>query len=299
MRVSTSTLFDLGIQSISQQQSDLLRTQQQISSGRRVLTPSDDPVASSRALEVSQSLAVTQQYVKNADAAKSSLSIEDTVLGSVSSLIIQVKESAIQAGNGALSASDLSSLAADVRTKYTDLLALANQTDGNGRYLFSGYQGATAPFSQSSGPGVYAGDQGQRLIQISPSRQIAVSDAGSDIFKPGSPTMDIFKTIDDLANALQSGTVTPATVSNALNGLDASLTNVSKVRASVGARLKELDSVQTSGQDLALQYQQNISSLQDLDYAQAISNLNKQQISLQAAQQSYLKVTGLSLFNYL
>lgn len=184
MRVSTNTIFEQGIFNIQRNQAQLIKQQEQLATGRKVLTPSDDPVASARALEVSQSKAITEQYSRNGDSAKTAIQLEEEALGRYTSLLQDVKTLAVNAGNGAMTPDDLKSLATELRGRYEELLGIANTTDGNGLYLFSGYQGATRPFSEvSPGNVAYAGDQGQRLIQIGPSRQVPVSDSGSDIFQ--------------------------------------------------------------------------------------------------------------------
>lgn len=433
MRISTSTIYDLGVGSIQQQTSALIKTQQQIATGRRILTPADDPVGASRVLEVSQSNSLNEQYDVNANSATSNLGLEDTILNSVTNLIQDVRTQAVNAGNPTLNSNNLASMAAELRGRYQELLGLANTTDGSGQYMFSGYQGATTPFSETApGTVVYRGDQGQRLLQISPSRQIAVSDAGSDVFQqikngngtfvtaaastntgtglvsPGTvldptkwnvaannknftvnfyvdnslvtprtsydivdnvagislltglapaapvpgvgyprtytsgsaislksqgaePPFDygaelsvqgvpvtgdaftvkastnesMFTTLNNLITALETAKVPKEQskltndLNTALSNLDNGLDRILTVRASVGARWKEVESVKSAGQDIALQYQQTISSLQDLDYAKATSDLARQQAGLEAAQKSYMKVQGLSLFNYI
>lgn len=437
MRISTSTIYDLGVGSIQQQTSALIKTQQQVATGRRILTPADDPVGASRVLEVTQSQTLNEQYGVNSDSATSNLGLEDTILSSVTNLIHDVKTMAVNAGNPTLNSSNLSSMAAELRGRYQELIGLANSTDGGGQYMFSGYQGATPPFSETS-PGMvaYKGDQGQRLLQISPSRQIAVSDAGSDIFQqikngngtfvtaaastntgtglvspgavldpakwnvatnnkdftvnfyvdnslttprtsydivdnvagislltglppaapvPGtgylrtytsgsaislstqappdttatpfdygaelnvqgipasgdtftvkaSTNESLFTTLNNLITAMETANVPSEqskltnNLNTALSNLDNGLDKVLTVRASVGARWKEVEAVKSTGQDVALQYQQTISSLQDLDYAKAISDLTRQNAGLEAAQKSYMKIQGLSLFNYI
>ena len=140
-------------------------------------------MAAARVLEVSQSKAINQQYDVNTNSATSALGLEDATLTSVENLIQSVHDAAITAGGPSMDSATLKGLATGLRGSYQQLLGLANSTDGNGQYMFSGYKGSTQPFSETS-PGnvAYNGDQGQRLMQISPSRQIAVSDAGSDVF---------------------------------------------------------------------------------------------------------------------
>jgi len=299
MRISTNTLYELGVSAIQQRMSDLIKTQQQIASGRRILTPSDDPVGSAQTLELNQSLSVTEQYKTNIARANSALSLEDTVLAGVTRVIQDAKVTAINAGNPTLSGSNLQALATELRGRYEELLGMANTKDGQGQYMFAGYQGTTRPFTQSSGAGVYAGDQGSRAVQVSASRQVSISDSGQDVFKPGVAGQDIFATLDTLITQLNSGSITSAQLNTALGGLDNALNNVLRVRASVGARLRELESTDDTHAETRLQYQMTISDIQDVDYTKAITDLTRTQTSLEAAQKSYMSVQQLSLFNYI
>lgn len=184
MRVSTANIFSLGSSSITSLQSDLVKQQQQLSTGKRILTPSDDPVASAQILEVTQSRDRNSQFMLNGQDANTAVSMSEGSLQSVVDLLHNVKQLAVNAGNPALGISERQMLQSELSSRYQELLGLANSTDGNGQYLFSGYQGSTRPFEEVT-PGVvaYFGDQGQRQIQISPSRALAVSDSGRDIFQ--------------------------------------------------------------------------------------------------------------------
>ena len=392
MRISTSALYNANVSMLNQQQAKLLHTQQQLASGRRMLTASDDPIASARALEVSQSDAMNTQYDTNRKAASSSFSLAEGALQSVTDLLQYVRTRSIEAG-GALTASMRQSMAADLNARIQELQGLANSTDGLGNYLFSGFQGRTQPFSGAAGAVQYNGDDGQRMIQVSSSRQLATADSGADIFMriksfatqatsgntgsgiisqgivtnaavisgnsyqvsfTGAGTYDviqttpapaatlstanvytsgqaiaiggmqfkitgapaagdtftataanetIFKTIADLSSVLASGTATPAqladSISRATNMLDRGLDNVLTVRASLGSRMNEVDSLKAAGDDLELSFKATLSQLQDVDYNKGISDLNQQQLSLQAAQKSFAQISGLSLFDYL
>src|SRR5512135_1940737 len=147
MRISTSTLFDRGIAAIQDQSSKLLKINEQLGSGRRILTPSDDPVASARALEVSQSISTNDQFQTNQKAAQSALGLEDSTLSSVGDLLQHVRQLAVDAGNGAYDNTNRGYIANELRSNLQALLSLANTADGNGHYMFSGFQGGTAPFS--------------------------------------------------------------------------------------------------------------------------------------------------------
>jgi flagellar hook-associated protein 3 FlgL len=182
MRISTSSIFETASSQMSSLQTALVRTQEQISSNRKNLTPADDPIASARALEVTQSQAMNTQFQTNRDNAKSSLSHVDLALGSVTSLIQDVQTLVVSAGNGALNNSDRAGMATELEGRYNDLLALANTTDGVGGHLFAGFRTNTEPFTRTSTGATYNGDDGQRQLQVSSARQINVSAAGSAVF---------------------------------------------------------------------------------------------------------------------
>ncbi len=183
MRVSTGMIYDAGVGSINKQTSNLLHTQQQIAAGTSILVPSDNPVAAARALEVTQSIDITKQYTSNQSTATSSLGLVDTNLSNATDLMIQVKQLAVQGANGTLTATDRQSIATQLSADYDQLMGIANSTDGTGQYLFAGYQNNTQPFTGSVAAGVtYHGDDGQRLQQVSASRQIPISASGNAVF---------------------------------------------------------------------------------------------------------------------
>jgi len=204
---------------------------------------------------------------------------------------------AVAAGNPAFSDSERQMMAIELRGHFDELLGLANTKDEQGNYLFSGFQGNTRPFEQTANGVEYKGDQGQRLIQVSSSRQLPVSETGEAVFGPDGSNM--FQTIDGFIGALETpgGAALSGAVSIALQDLDIALDNVLAKRAAVGSRLQEVDALQQIGEDTAIQYQQSLSRLQDLDFAQAISDMTRQQALLEAAQKTFTRVSGLSLFN--
>lgn len=434
MRVSSQTVFDQGVFNLQRNQTALIRGQEQISTGRRILSPSDDPVASARALEVTQAKSANEQMIRNSDSARSAIDLQDAAMTRYTSLLQDAKTLTVTAGNGALSPRELKDIAAELRGRYEELLGIANTTDANGQHLFSGFQGATQPFTETS-PGVvtYNGDQGQRLVQIGPSRDLPVSFAGSDVFQrirngngtfetaaaatntgtgvvtkgvvkdfaawngPGNPkafevrfhvdsstptpvttydivdpasgnsmltgvaaapgpyprtyqtgasiklatqsppdtnptpfdygvewsisgepadgdkftvapstSHDIFATIHELITALEgagTGATENTRLANALNTANNNLDNALDVslttQAAIGAYGKEVDTNKSAAEDLAVQFDQTLSGLQDLDYAKAVSDLTFTQVSLQASQKSFVQVQGLTLFQYI
>ena len=402
MRISTNTMYESGTNMMLQQQEKLMKTQQQLSTGRRILTPSDDPISAAQVLNIAQSASLNEQYSVNRTSANSSLALEENVLRKVTSVLQDLHSAAVYGGNSSLTDNERKILATELRSHLESLVGLANTTDEKGQYLFSGYQAHTKPFVQTGLAVAYAGDQGQRMNQVGPARQLAVSDSGTDIFErikngngvfstaadplntgtgvidvgsvitPASLTGDnyeitfnvsagvttydivntttpatvstgnpytsnsaisfagmqlsikgdpangdkftvspsqnhsIFNTVSDLITALEApasgqpgGTRLANSLKSVLQNVNNSLEHVLAKQASIGARLQEIATLESVGEDQNIQFQQLLSSLQDVDFAKSISDLNRQQLYLEAAQQSYVKVSGLSLFNYI
>lgn len=300
MRISSSTLFEVGVSALNDQLSSLVKTQQQIATGRRILTPEDDPSGAALALEEEKSLGVVNQFVDNIARARSKLTLEETVLTSTTRALQDARQLVVNAGNPTLNSANRAALATTLRGYYDEILSQANSKDGQGGYLFAGLQASTQPFTQTTGAGTYAGDQGQVKIQINSARQLAISDSGQAVFNPGVSGSDIFATIETFITALNSGAAISASdLNTALTQIDSAANNILKIRSGIGTRLNELDVTEGSNLDSAFQYESSLSNIRDLDYSRAITNLTRQQITLEAAQKSFVTVQGLSLFNYL
>ena len=285
MRISSSSVYEAGVTSLNDQLAKLVKTQQQIATGRRIISPEDDPAGAALALEEEKALGVVNQYVDNIARARSKLSLEETVLTSSTSVLQNARQLVVNAGNPTLSSANRAALATSLRSHYDELLSQANSKDGQGGYLFAGYKSSTQPFTQTTGAGTYAGDQGQLKLQISASRQLAISDSGQDVFNPGVSGSDIFATLETFITALNSGAaITASDLNTALTQIDTAANNVLQIRASVGTRLNELDATEGSNLDAAFQYESSLSNIRDLDYARAITDLTRQQTTLEAAQ---------------
>ena len=405
MRISTQNLYNTSTSQLNSLQSALARTQMQLSANRRILSPSDDPVASARALEVSQSLEMSNQFATNRNNAKSSLSHVEMSLNSASNLLLDMQQRTVQAGSGALLPSDREALATELEGRLEDLLGVANTTDGAGGYLFSGYKTTTQPFAHTLQGVSYQGDQGVRQLQVGESRKMPLSASGSAVFEanptgngvfqtratdgnegtgvistgsvvnrsaPGEgkyevsfsvsgesskvrtysvtdistdpPTVvsadqpyksgeqisfegmafdikgepadgdsfsvepstkqSVFTTVTDLIAALRApvdGDAGKAALTNRINSamdnLKSAHDNMLTVQASVGAHMKELDYLDSAGDDLKIQHTTTLDDLQGLDMVKAISDFSQQQMTLQAAQMTFKTMSGLSLFN--
>jgi len=308
MRISTSWAQHTAVNSMLDQQSRLQQTQLQLSMGKKLLTPSDDPAATARSIDLNQGIKQTEQYQSNINAARQRLSLEDGVLQNAVDVLHRIKELGVRGLNDTNSPSDRIIIATEMETLNEHLVGLANTRNANGEYLFSGFKSATQPFSKNTASGgyTYAGDANQRTLQIGENRQIADGDSGINVFgmptgplpvtvpAPGAIT-NIFEAIGKFAEDLRANT--PALAS--LDDISKSLEKMLTVQASVGTRLNALDRQEEHNTDFVLEMKTVLSATEDLDYAEAIGRFNLQTVSLQAAQQAFTQVKKLSLFNYL
>ena len=301
MRVSTAHMFQQGLDAIIDRQSKLLKTQLELSSGKRVRSPSDDPAAAARILDLQQGVAITRQYQANILAAQSRLELEDAVLGSVTNSLQRARELAVGGLNGTQSAEDRAAMAKEIHQITEEVMALANTKDANGDYLFAGFQTQTVPFStDGSGTYRYSGDQGQRHLQVGPTRQVPVGDSGLDIFMKirdaaGTGFRDVFTSLYELATDLEANMPD----SSSLTELDNAIENILGIRAQAGARLNAIDREREVNDSMLFELEQARSAVEDIDFAEAASRLSRQSLVLQAAQQSFVRVQSLSLFNFL
>ena len=201
MRISTQQLFQRGLQQIQDVTAQQQKTQLQLYSGKKVLTPADDPVAAARILDLNQELAVNEQFQRNIELVDGHLELQDDMLGSIDNVVQRVRELAVTAGNGILNGDDLNSIAVEAEVLLDQLAGLLNAQDASGEYLFSGFQGGEEPFQQNiSGAYAYAGDEGRRFVQVGSSVSIASTENGKEIFQDIPVNENTFYTVSDATN---------------------------------------------------------------------------------------------------
>jgi flagellar hook-associated protein 3 FlgL len=321
MRISTSTIFERGVGAMLDQQDKLSKTELQLATGNRLLSPSDDPTAAARILDLNRQIETVSQYQRNIEQTTARLNLEDATLDGAGNLLQRVRELTVQAANDTYDPANRTAIAYEIEQLRDELLGLANTRDANGEYIFSGYLGDTPAFTESGGAVSYTGDQGQRMIRISFGRQIADGDNGYEVFGRIQASLDsdgdgaveplrnVFDTLDLLVGAL-NGTVYPPPgsgnpaedaneIPNYLTELDAVMVNVLDVRARVGARINAAEEQGRVNEDFLVVMETSRSEEKDLDYAEAVSRFQQQLTALQASQQSFARIQDLSLFNFL
>jgi flagellar hook-associated protein 3 FlgL len=185
------TQFLAALQSL---ESGINQTQNQMSSGKQFTTASQNPTAAGAVNNYTQALAQSQQYATNASSAQTNLNTEDNALTQLQNQLQSLRDLALEAGNGALSNTDRSAIATQAVQIQNSLLSLANTTNGNGEYIFSGFAAQTQPFTLSAAGATYNGDQGQRQIQIAAGQTVADGDNGNTVFnqiKTGNGTFTV------------------------------------------------------------------------------------------------------------
>jgi len=201
MRIATSTIYDMKVQDLLNQQAALAKTQSQIATGKRVQTPADDPVAAAQLSVLTDTQAQQEQFGKNAVAVINRLQTEEQALADANSVLQRARELVVQANTATLSDADRASIATELKSRLDELLSIANRKDANGEYLFAGYSGSTQPFARGSGGAVsYLGDSGARSIAIDAGLAVADSDAGDRVFMNVRAGNGLFTTAAAAAN---------------------------------------------------------------------------------------------------
>lgn len=217
MRISTSWSQQLSVNEMLRQQAKVSKTQMQLSTGLRILTPSDDPTASANILDFQQSIAQTTQYQSNADTATARLTLEESVFDQAGNVLTRAKELALQANNGIMSAGDRIAIKADIDQLLHEMVGLANTKNANGEYIFAGDLSNIPPVTLNpvSKEYDYQGGVNQRVLAIGPQRQVADGDLASKVFydipsagfeanATGNGKQSIFKTLQKLSDSLQA-----------------------------------------------------------------------------------------------
>lgn len=185
MRISTSQVFLSNLDNLTRTNTELFKTQQQLSTGKKVLQPSDDPLAAAQIIKLKKEVARNDQFQGNIDVSRRRLELEEIALDQLNNINTRLREITIQAGNGVLSAADRESLATEVDEMTQQMLGLMNTKDAQGEYLFAGFKGGEAAYvyDEDTRQYAYQGDSGQRYIQIGPDNRIASTDSGQKLFE--------------------------------------------------------------------------------------------------------------------
>ncbi|MGB9199352.1 MAG: flagellar hook-associated protein FlgL [Terriglobales bacterium] len=280
-----------------QDQSAEQTAMEQLSTGRRVNEPSDDPAAFAGDIQNQAEQSQVDQYLQNTSSLDGLFQTADSALSSVVSSINQAISLGTQGANGAQSLQDQQALAVQVQAIQSQMVQLAN-TSYQGNYIFAGTATNTEPFvvdpSQASGVD-YNGNTGTNTVEIADGRSIQTNLPGSQIFLGSGG--NVMESLQQLVTALNSGDTTA--IGTATTSLGTSLNYVSQQREFYGSAAQELNSNQTYLQQEQVNLQSQDSSLVGADMAQAATDLSLATTAHDAALAALAKVIPTSLLDYL
>ena len=306
MKISTQLMFQRGSSQMSTVQSKLTQTQAQLAQGKQVINASDAPDQAATIQRLKSILNRQDSYQSSLNTVKNRLQGEESTLQSVSDLLVRAKEVAVQGANDTLNPGDRKGLATEMKALRDQMLSLANTKDSNDNFLFAGSRVKQQAFAEnSSGVPVYRGDQTRMNVRVGEQRSIPINRTGTGAFVSVNRTdtdgtaigVGFFKVMDDLIAGLNNSK--GADVSRGVGELDNLQLGVSLARAEVGTNLNVVDQQTSVIEDMTLNLKTTLSSIEDLDYASAITKMNQQMLSLEAAQSSFAKISQLNLFNYI
>ena len=408
-RISTAETYRSAIGSVTDAQELVNRIQEQLATGKKILTPADDPVSSAQIAGIRTDLQRLETYQNNTLRAEAALSFEDSTLQGVEDVLLRARDLVIQSGNSALNISDLRSLGTEINGLLDRLVSLGNTQNADGEYIFGGFASTTQPYELAGGVVTENPTVGRREINIAPGLTVPLTSPGASIFNAepgnggftvfasdtntgtgivgttradpgfndtqdytlsfqtgaggelewvvtdsaagttvgtyvegqaiifdgglgsitveGSPVVgdtfaitgnqsaapvptarqqSAFQTLVTIRDALLGDLETPqdkaiarTALNQSLENLDQNLAQASLARTDIGVRLNRIDSQIELNSAFNVQLESTLAGLESLDYSEAISELNLQLVALQAAQQTFVKTTGVTLFNYL
>jgi flagellar hook-associated protein 3 FlgL len=331
MRIGSLSFYESSILSMGQQQAELAKLNQQIASGKKILQPSDAPVAASQVLRLSDSAAARSQYVENQLKAELALKFENVTVSEIRRALTDARATIVSI----VANQDQNLLyqaAGQLKAAFDRLYSLANTQDSDGNFIFAGDNAKVQPYvtvvpKPAAGaapppptpfPASYTqvvkyqgATSGENFIEIEPGHQVQVSDLGTDVFGNIFETLYNLKQMVDVAGSdpetdpnfagdvNDAFTLSQADVDTALANLDAVLNKVGVVENRiVGAQLDVGTAQKTTKAYLNLDLDV-LSSLNQLDQAEAIVQLQSRQTALEAAQRAFVRTTGSNLFDYL
>jgi flagellar hook-associated protein 3 FlgL len=315
-RMSSDQIHQSGLDVILDAQKKLSRTQEELASGKRLLTPADDPVATAQIQSIRSELSRIETMQSNISRASSELAMVEDSVASVEGLLMRARELAVRGANDSLSLQDREIIATEVDALREQLIATANTQSSDGDYIYAGYAVSAAPYTDATVNATYAGDTGVRAINIASGLTVSTRFAGEAVFGQGSAAtgqLNAFEALAVLSAGLRgnaSAAITSLTnngnavtqdeaINISMQALDTNLETVRSVRTQLGVRMNRVDDQQALNANFNVRLQETLSGLEDLDYTKAITEMNLQMVALEAAQMAYTKTQSLSLFNYM
>jgi flagellar hook-associated protein 3 FlgL len=302
MKISTSFLFDRATERMSTIQNKLATTQAQMAVSKQILSPSAAPDQAAAIQRLKGEVQRQESNMRTMDVAMRRYTAEETALSASNDILIRLKELGIQAANDTLAPDDRKAIGVEMKALRDQLLSLGNTRDDSGNYLFSGTRVNTPAFAEDpTGKVLYQGDQTQTRIPAGVERTVQFTRAGTDVFsrvvREDGQSVGFFDALDQMiagTNKSQTASVQQgiADITQMHNSLTLSQAQNGSDQTVVQSQLDVLD-------ETALRLKSTLSEIEDLDYAEAVTRMNKEMMALEAAMGSFAKVSGLTLFDYI
>ena len=304
MRITNAQITATMHNSMNGNSAQLGKIMQQLATNKRLLLPSDDPIASVRVMRVQREEASLEQYSKNIDNVSASLSTQEANLKSISDAMLNVRDRLLWAANGANTSEDLAAIAGELENLEKTLFTAANIRDEEGRYLFSGTLSNIPAVGFDAAAQTYfvSGNDKYRQAAVANGVLIEENVTARDIFGAG---MNMLNGLHALVTTLKnpaldaSNPVVGAGIRNTIDQLDVTHNNLLRNITELGGRQNTLELLRNNNEEVSLVNQRIEGELSQLDYAGATIDLNNYQLALQATQKTYLKINQLSLFSLL
>ncbi len=289
MRISTFGYHNDTKSALSRAQEDLRRLSRQLSSGKRLTRPSDDPIAVGEILNARSDLANMVNRQKVLQRAQTITGPADSSLDNIAGALRDVKDIAVGASQPGLTDAARLSQAEIVRSHRNRIMDEANVSVEN-VYVFSGKLSHTRPFEEVAGSVSYTGDSEGVQVWVAPDRPIEITVPGDRLFnyedaggnRPVSDVdSDMFALLDDLANAIEAGD--DAQITALSEDLDKLYGHVVEQRGVLGAKVQRIDDAAESAKTAEVAAREILSDTEDVDIASALTELQHQQLCYQAA----------------
>jgi len=306
MQISTNLMFDRAIAQMGVTQDRLSKTQTQLSTTKQINKPSDAPDQAATITRLKSAIDRQNAYVSTINSVKDKLSQQETAASNATDVLTRLKELTIQAANDTYSGVDRKSIDLEVRQLRDQLLSLANTQDVNGNFIFSGSRvGKQAFATDENGKLVYQGDQTVSATGVGDQSAVDINRSGTNPFDKivrldennKKMAVGFFQVIDDLSAALQSND--SGGIKRAVGEMTTLQQGLSDSLASIGAATNKIDNQASLAEENVLRMKSTLSQVEDTDYTEAITKMNKDILALQAAQSSFAKIALLNLFDYI
>ena len=305
MKISSNQYYEVLTKQLAKQQESIGELQTQLATGKKTAVPSSDIESSLEGLSIKSVLQRQSAYETNLSYVKDRLTIEESVVTSFQDYVYRLKDLAITASSGTFSDEDIGFMKAEAEGVLEELISLSNSRDSQNSYLFSGTATNVQPFQkQADGSIAYKGNSAELNVQVDSGYEVQINSSGINLvgqverITGGNPkNLDIFAVTKDFIAAL--GTNTKTDISRSIDEFDELGNQVGGQIANLGIRQNLLEERLEIIEEKKTVYEQLLSNIEDTDYSEAITSLSSDMLALEAAQNTFAKVTQMSLFNFL